>query len=551
MAVFIELTTDTFAESFNSEIDVRRKNAQDSNYVLRAGNQSVRRPMRGLEIKDDTYAIIKVIQADGTPIPLLDSGSKTGTSEDYANFILQSVQEARMEKHQIVETFGEPYIYFFGESPRFLDVRAILISSNDFDWYAEFWENYDRYLRGTRLVEQGARTYLMYDDNIVEGYMLNAQAQQDSMQPLTATLTFRLYLTSYRNIRFVGDPRFPTRASALPPDVTLTASDLTFEGVAKTALTGNVVAATNQLTQLGQRQLNSGFGGGRSLTQALRENAKKLGADPITDPLLDALGIALNITDNVIRTKPTRELIAANTDEFTSPDVNNPAPQKSIKETAIDLAKSSIKQLALYGANINEPDPLSKLGLSPKFITAPSFGLRGSSGTTATFGPPGMGSGFMGGINGGLGFTGLFTPSSFINSSFSSSKSTPPNISVPSNQGVYGNGVPVASGIVQGTGIGGGIPGGVQNASGPSGQGTLTKSMGMRTFASSSGFVSSQGYGQGLSANGAAVNVGGTPSAFGFIVAKGTLNPHGTNKTAYFTGPGGVQVDHNMTGVTV
>ena len=78
--------------------------------------------------------------------------------------MLQNVQEAHMEKHQIVETFGESYIFFFGEAPRFIDVSAVIINSHDFNWEAEWWDNYNRFLRGTKSVEQGARTYLFYDE---------------------------------------------------------------------------------------------------------------------------------------------------------------------------------------------------------------------------------------------------------------------------------------------------------------------------------------------------------------------------------------------------
>jgi len=193
MAVFITLTTDSFVDSFNNAVT----NAASTQ---RAGSNNARRPQRGLEIKEDTYAILKLVAASGNPIPLYDSSSSTGMSTDYTNFILQSVTEARMEKHQIVETFGEPYIYFFGESPRFLDVQAVLVDSNDFNWYAEFWQNYDQFFRGTRSVELGARTYLFYDDNIVEGYMLNAQARKTSDTPLMVQLQFRLYLTNYQNV---------------------------------------------------------------------------------------------------------------------------------------------------------------------------------------------------------------------------------------------------------------------------------------------------------------------------------------------------------------
>jgi hypothetical protein len=103
MAVYIELVTE-------------RTNANLSNLKAgrRAGAERARRPVRGLEIKEDTYAMIKVLRADGTAVDLVDQSSPTGRAEQTTSFLLQNVQEARMEKHQIVETFGASYIFFMG-----------------------------------------------------------------------------------------------------------------------------------------------------------------------------------------------------------------------------------------------------------------------------------------------------------------------------------------------------------------------------------------------------------------------------------------------------
>ena len=86
----------------------------------------VRRPTRGIVIKEDTYAVMRVLRADGSAIPLVNAGSRLGeeddegrmTSESYSNFLIQQVSEERVEKQQIVETFGEAIIFFFGERPR-------------------------------------------------------------------------------------------------------------------------------------------------------------------------------------------------------------------------------------------------------------------------------------------------------------------------------------------------------------------------------------------------------------------------------------------------
>jgi hypothetical protein len=178
----------------------------------------VRRPLRGLELKEDTYAYVKLVKANGESIELVDSSSETGYSKEYSNFILQSVQESRMERQQIVETFGDTYLFLFGESPRMLQVSAILVNSFDFNWKAEFDYNYENYLRGTKSLEKGARTYLFYDENVVEGYIINAVTSYDSQMPQQVQLQFQFFVTNRRNISFIKtDGNFPIRSSAVVP----------------------------------------------------------------------------------------------------------------------------------------------------------------------------------------------------------------------------------------------------------------------------------------------------------------------------------------------
>jgi hypothetical protein len=560
VAVFIELTTDSFADTFNKSRNAAQK-------AKRAGITRARRPLRGLEIKDDTYAIIKVVQADGSEIKLVDSGSPDGYTTQYSNFILQSVQEARMEKHQIVETFGEPYIFFFGESPRFLDVTAVLVDSLDFNWYAEFWENYNRFLRGTKSVEMGARTYLFYDDNIVEGYMLQAQARKTSDQPLMVMLTFRLFLSNYQNVTFVGDPNFPVRSNVnLPPGVDLTTAD------AYTAGRAAVTAARNEVyheaerikAETGGKQQASGFGGGDKLSSALRSGLKSTG-DPFIDGIMSNASEALNIEEGGIRTMPLRGKIADNSDEFTAlrPPAKPYEPADPLEDLGGDedgqpdaksLHQSAAHEAQKYGANIDNPETYNSMGMGPRFTSQPGFGLRGSSGNSASFGVRGgisFGAGVAGGINGGMGFSGLFTTGMSSSMSVSLRGSVSANMSAGVGSGVYGNGVPIQQGVMQGTGVGGGIPGGMSGGMGPGGPGTLTQYQSGGMFAQANGFGSMQGYGQGLSASGPGVSVGGAPSAFSMTSVPGSLVVGGTVQETFFIGPYGVSSTKSSTGIFV
>ncbi len=207
---FIELTVNAFDNVF------RDRSNKKSIARRGAGADSVRRPLRGIEVKDDTYAVMRVIRANGEEVPLVSSSYKGGHGPSYTNFILQSVSDSREEKSQIVETFGIPYIFFYGQRPHIIEVQAILINTLDFNWEAEFWENYDRYLRGTKCVEMGARVYLFYDDNIVEGYMMRASANKQAMdRGQQVAMQFSMLLTNYANVSLVESSTYPVRPSSM------------------------------------------------------------------------------------------------------------------------------------------------------------------------------------------------------------------------------------------------------------------------------------------------------------------------------------------------
>lgn len=228
MATFVEMRTDGFEKN---------REKMDSAITY----EGVRRPFRGIEIKEDTYSIIRVMKSNGDAIPLTDSGGKIapefgtqtgpastlpsrrfGTARastfNYSNYIIQRIEETRQEKSQILETFGDSYIFFFGERPRLLSVSGVLVNTTDFNWRSEFWFNYENVLRGTKLVEQNARVYLFWDDIIVEGYMLGASARDDAETPYHIPFSFTLFVTNHMYLSNVGDENYPiTHAVMLEP----------------------------------------------------------------------------------------------------------------------------------------------------------------------------------------------------------------------------------------------------------------------------------------------------------------------------------------------
>jgi len=445
MAVFIELVTDAFDETFRDTVG--RTQGVSSNRTSRAGRPMARRPVRGIEIKDDTYASLKVILPNGKPLPLLDSSSATGLNDfGYTNFILQSVQEARMEKSQIVETFGDSYIFFFGESPRFLEVSSMLINSHDFNWRAEWWHNYDNYLRGTKLVELGARCYMFWDDNVVEGYILQAQASETSQEPYSVQLSFKFFVTKYQNISLHNVQNFPIRSSVMVPEGIELTNANSFDQVQNYYREGAAGArrqdAVPRLSSLAGNMARSDYGRNTGLHDVVR-GVPSIVQDPTVwnelvgrSGLVDLAHAVVNI-GGATRGMALRGQIAENIDEYVQGgqssgysayfgSVSN--TQRGIpwsyqdyvnaNETE-DLDWDAIRSMDGVGADINDPQTIRDLGLGPNFSPGYMSNAYAFAGARATA-SAGVGAGVSMGASASA--SASFSP--MVNASVSATAST-------------------------------------------------------------------------------------------------------------------------------
>lgn len=183
----------------------------------------IRRPTRGIVLKEDTFATLKVVTSSGTPKYLVDAGSRAlnqdnsplevefggkiyRATDQYSNFLIQQVNEDRQEKQQILETFGEPYIFLFGERARVLNIQGVLINTWDFNWEAEWWHNYENFLRGTKCVENDAMVFLNFDNTIVGGYIISSSAVKSAQDRHAVQFQFSLFVTFYSNYSEIGNP---------------------------------------------------------------------------------------------------------------------------------------------------------------------------------------------------------------------------------------------------------------------------------------------------------------------------------------------------------
>lgn len=351
MAVVLVSKTDPFEERFNQRAN-RARHLGAANLPMDYSH--VRRPLRGMLPKQETFATIEVFERDGTPVPLINAGSriaqdqieallreknlqtdiesvrlqKGGTEQlpeyidelfrggataeslypsntlsgqvegyrsmlskknkaggldgnrskflagrayslRYSNFLLTGSQESRQEKFQIMETFGVPYIFFMGERPRIYQYSGILLNSLDFQWRNEFWANYDEVLRGTRLVDRGARVVLTLDDIVAEGYILQANATEDSQVKELVQFQFQFFVTNYTSLANLGDPQFPTPA-AVQIDTTYWLMESQFSKNQATPTLSNADAMRkSNLDALAKRQLGGDLGFMGNVAKAL------------------------------------------------------------------------------------------------------------------------------------------------------------------------------------------------------------------------------------------------------------------------------------------
>ena len=190
MAVYVELRR----KAFDRKAKELANKARSSSF----SPVGIRRPTYGIEIKDDTFCYLRIVKEDGEEIPLPRPEGYTGP---YANFIISDWARHDTEKMQIVETFGEDYLYFFGRSPTAYSFGGYLLNTNDFPWVSNWYYNYGRYLRGSRLAEMKARAYLYLEESVISGYFTSVEISISAANPHLVHFSTMMLVTDFVDTR--------------------------------------------------------------------------------------------------------------------------------------------------------------------------------------------------------------------------------------------------------------------------------------------------------------------------------------------------------------
>jgi len=146
---------------------------------------------------NDTPAILFIVNSDGLPVHVTN------------DFLLTSVQETRQEKTQIIETFGLPSFFFFGERTKVYHFAGQLLetaanSASDtgkYLWTSNLIALYDRHLRGSKLAENNQEAVLTFKNYKLHGYVTNLSLKHDASTPLTAGFSFSMIVRKHDFIK--------------------------------------------------------------------------------------------------------------------------------------------------------------------------------------------------------------------------------------------------------------------------------------------------------------------------------------------------------------
>ena len=115
-------------------------------------------------------------------------------------FILQSISKPNQERFQIIETFGDPSLFFYGPRTPVYTIQGLLLDGEDpayvdmdtpataaderkkgkYYWATAFQDLYTRYMRGTMLKQNGQIAALYINNWFIKGYPVHLVINKDS-----------------------------------------------------------------------------------------------------------------------------------------------------------------------------------------------------------------------------------------------------------------------------------------------------------------------------------------------------------------------------------
>lgn len=154
--------------------------------------------------KKDSICTIRVITGVGTPaVP------HKNLVPPFLKFFLTGIDAPRSERYQVVETFGDWYIFFYGERPPVYTFSGVLLNTPNYNWLNEFDFFYDAFLRGTSATRNVSRIFITYGFQQVQGHLLDFTHSIRSETDMAVQFQIRMAVVK----RFALSPDYGNRVT--------------------------------------------------------------------------------------------------------------------------------------------------------------------------------------------------------------------------------------------------------------------------------------------------------------------------------------------------
>ena len=175
----------------------------------------------------DQANYIQVKGLDGVSIPQNVSTPSSPIVLASDRFVIQQVNEVDEERVGPRYTFGNPMVYGHGRSARVFTYGGWLIDNiKDGSAQAQWTVAYNKYLRGSKCIQNKCFAEVYYRNKIRQGYLMHTNFTEDASQPSRAQFAFTFFvireltvnieqIPTYKRVK----PRGP--ATALPKDFDL------------------------------------------------------------------------------------------------------------------------------------------------------------------------------------------------------------------------------------------------------------------------------------------------------------------------------------------
>ena len=177
------------------------RNGRQQTYEKKVGDQDViitewaPIPQLVVDRVQPTLASIRLIDTSDTATANDKRSPGKRLIPEFSKFFLTAVHESHREKVQTVETFNDWYAFFYGEAPPVYNFSGYLLNFANYNWLNEFMYYYQNFWRGTKAVELGAKIYLTYNYQQVQGYIINVSTDVQAVTDKGAPFSIQMLVT--------------------------------------------------------------------------------------------------------------------------------------------------------------------------------------------------------------------------------------------------------------------------------------------------------------------------------------------------------------------